>query len=231
MTATEAQHLPSAPERGRSHTLLVATVALLILAVVELVELGDTPRAGDSGSQVVAWLRGHGEAVRWWAWAITVGVPVYGLVIALLRRFLPEPHRDMFLIGAIGVSVTSAVQAYFLAGLALHADRLEPATARTLLDIPIFWGPVLTGYTMLMIAPVTELALRSKAGLPRWLGVLGLVVFIEQAAETVTIFGSSGFTEPGGVMNIEVGGPLVIIWLVAFALWGSLRGRDTKPVG
>lgn len=230
MTATAAQDSPDAPERRGSRTLLAATVAVLVLASAQVVVLGDTPRAADSGAQIVAWLRGHGDAVRWWVWAITVGGPVYGLVIALLRRLLPAPHRDVFLIGAIGLGVTNAVQAYFWGGLALHADRLEPATARTLLDVAIYWGPVLTGQTMLMIAPVTQLALRGQAGLPRWLGVLGLVAFIEQAVETVTIFGSTGFTEPGGVMNMKVGALLLMVWFVAFALWGGLRGRQVNPV-
>ena len=78
---------------------------------------------------------------------------------------------------------------------------------------------------MMMIAPVTLLALRGQAGLPRWLGVLGLVAFLEQAVETATIFGSTGFTEPGGTMNNAVGPTLFIAWLFAFALWGGLRGR------
>ena len=229
MTAIPAQEIAPSERRG-SRTLLAAAVALLILGVAQVIVLGDTPPAVDSGAQVVAWLRGHAEAVRWWVWAITVGGSVYGLVIALLRRLLPAPHRDVFLIGAIGLGVTNAVQTYFWGGLALHADRLEAATARTLLDVAIYWGPVLTGQTMLMIAPVTLLALRARAGLPRWLGVLGLVVFIEQAAETVTIFGSTSFTAPGGAMNNEVGAPLFIVWLVAFAFWGSLRGRQADTV-
>src|SRR5262245_24907228 len=101
-------------------------------------------------------------------------------------------------------------------GLALHADRLEPAAARTVLDVAVFWGPVLTGATMTMIAPVTQLALRGRAGLPVWLGVVGAIAFAEQAVETVTIFGSNGFTEPGGAMNLLLGAGLVAAWLLAF---------------
>jgi hypothetical protein len=225
MTASTAQEASPPTQRRGSPILLAAAVGLLLLAAAQVVVLGDTPRAADSGAQVVAWLRGHGEAVRWWIWAITVGGPVYGLVIALLCRLLPAPHRDVFLIGGIGLGATNAVQTFFWGGLALHADRLEPATARTLLDVAIYWAPVVTGQTMLMIAPVTLLALRGHAGLPKWLGLLGLVVLLEQAVETVTIFGSTGFTEPGGTMNNTVGPTLFIAWLFAFALWGGLRGR------
>lgn len=217
--------------RVGSPALVAAAIALLILSVLEVVALGAAPRAADGGPQVVAWFREHRDAVRWWAWITTVISPVYAVVIALLRRLLPAPHRDVFLIGAIALGVANALQVWIWAGLALHADRLEPATARTLLDVAIFWAPVLTGATTTMMAPIALLALRSRAGLPRWLGVLSLVAFIEQAMETATIFGSTGFTEPGGPMNLQVGAPVTIVWLVAFALWGGLRGRQANGVG
>ena len=89
-------------------------------------------------------------------------------MIALLRRLLPAPHRDVFLIGAITYVVAGAVWTWTWGGLALHADRLEPATARTVLDVAVFFGPVLTGTTTTMMAPVTLLALRGRAGLQWW---------------------------------------------------------------
>ena len=76
-----------------------------------------------------------------------------------------------------------------------------------------------------MIAPVTVLALGGRAGLPRWLGVLGGVAVVEQAIETVTIFGTVGFTEPGGAMNLQLGAGLVLTWLLAFAVWAGVSGR------
>jgi hypothetical protein len=174
---------------------------------------------------VVAWFREHGNGVRWSVWASTVGAPLLALMFALMGRLLPPLHRDVFLIGAIAVVVTIAVQAWTLGGLALHADRLEPATARTVLDVVAFFGPVLTGATTTMMAPVTWLALRDQAGLPWWLGVLGAVAFVEQAVETVTIFGTTGFTEPGGAMNFQLGAALFGAWVAAFGVWGGLRGR------
>jgi hypothetical protein len=157
--------------------------------------------------------------------AVTVSTPPFAVMFALLHRLLPSPHRDVFLIGAVTFVATYAVQAWTWGGLALHADRLEPATARTVLDVAVFWGPVLTGATTTIIAPVTLLALRGHAGLPRWLGMLGTVVFVEQAIETITIFGSSGFTEPGGAMNLQLGAGLTATWMLPFAAWGGIRGR------
>src|SRR5579875_1014847 len=135
---------------------------------------------------------------------------------------VPAPRRGFR--GCSYVRVTYAKQAWRWAGLTLPAHQLEPATARTVLDVALFWGPVLTGATTTMIAPVTWLALRGQAGLPWWLGILGAAAFTEQAIETITIFGSLGFTQPGGPMNMELGGGLTLVWLLAFAFWAGLRG-------
>jgi hypothetical protein len=35
--------------------------------------------------------------------------------------------------------------------------------------------------------------------------MLGAVAFVEQAIQTITIFGSTGLTEPGGAMNLQLG--------------------------
>jgi hypothetical protein len=211
--------------QGASLALIGSAVAAAILYGAGVVALGTPPSAADTGAQVAAWFREHRDGVQWFVWAGTVASPLAALMFALMRRLLPPPHRDVFLIGAVAIVVTSAVQAWTWGGLALHADQLEPATARTVLDVSLFWGPVLTGATTTMMAPVTLLALRRRAGLPRWLGLLGAVAFVEQAVETITIFGSTGFTEPGGAMNLQLGAGLVWAWIVAFAVWGGVRGH------
>jgi hypothetical protein len=146
-------------------------------------------------------------------------------MIALLRRLLPSPHRDVFLVGGVILLGMGGVFSWTLAGLALHPDTLEPAIARTVLDVAIFFGPVLTGATTTMMAPVTLLALRRRADLPVWLGLLGLTAFVEQSIETITIFGSTGFTQPGGAMNLQLGAGLTLAWLLSFGFWGGLCGR------
>ncbi len=214
--------------RGRplaSRVLLGAAIAAGVLYVAGAVALGTPPHADDSGAQVVAWFREHGQGVRWYVWMLTIDGPLFAVVIALLRGALPTPHRDVFFVGALAFIASTTVQAWSWGGLALHANRLEPATARTVLDVAVFWGPVLTGSTMTMIAPVTLLALGRSAGLPLWLGMLGAVAFAEQAIETVTIFGSAGFTEPGGAMNLVLGASLVAGWLLAFAVWVGVRSN------
>jgi hypothetical protein len=209
-----------------SRSLIGSAVALAVVSLVGMGASGTTPATGDSGDRVVAWFLAHSSGVRWSVWAATASAPLFAVVVAILRQLLPPPHRDVFLIGGAALIVSIAVQSWFLGGLALHPDLLEPATARTALDIAAFFGPVLTGAWMTMIAPVTLLSLRGDGRLPKWLGILGAVTFLEQAIETVTIFGSAGFTEPGGAMNMQLGAAMAMVWFLAFALWAGARGLD-----
>ncbi len=208
-----------------SRALLAATAAYGILGAVALAAFGTLPAASETGPQLVTWFRENRDSVRWGVWAFTVATPPFALEVALLRRLLPEPHRDMFLVGAVAYMAAIAVWSWTWAGLALHVDQLDPVTTRTVLDVAVFFGPVLTGSTTTMMAPVTWLALGSQAGIPRWLGALGLVAFVEQAIETITIFGSTGFTQPGGAMNMQLGAGLTLAWILAFGIWGGMRGR------
>ena len=181
-------------------------------------------RTTESPARVVAWFSDHADAVRIYAWTATFGTLALAVVAGIVRSTLPPPFRDVFLLGAAAFIVETAVQAWCWAALALHANSLDAATARTILDVAIFWGPILTGATITMMAPVTLLAIRRReVGLPRWLGVLGVIAIVEQTIETVTIFGSQGFTEPGGAMNIQLGAGLVIAWVAVFAIWTVFR--------
>jgi len=166
--------------------------------------VGTFPAATETGDQLVAWFREKGESARLFVWAWTVAIPPLAVMVSCLRRQLPAPHRDVFLIGAVSYLIAIEIATWTWVGLALLADVLNPATTRTVLDVVIFLGPVLTGSTTTMMAPVTLLALLGQSRIPRWLGVLGFVTFLEQAVETITIFRSSGFTQPGGAMNMQL---------------------------
>src|SRR4051812_43571914 len=135
----------------RSTVLLAATIGFGVLYVAAGIVLGSTPDAGDSGQTVAAWFRDHDGQVRTWAWLLTLSGPLFATFAALVRSELPSPHRDVFFCGAIAFAAETAVQAWLWAGMAWHADQLDPATARTLLDVASFWGPVLTSTTVTML--------------------------------------------------------------------------------
>jgi len=82
--------------------------------------------------------------------------------------------------------------------------------------------------TVLMFGPIALLALQGKAGLPKWLGVVTLVAFVEQFVETITIFGRTGFIAPGGPMNLALGAWLTAIAFVCtgIAVAGAARDRE-----
>ncbi|MCU0314874.1 MAG: hypothetical protein MUC84_12550, partial [Solirubrobacteraceae bacterium] len=146
---------------------------------------------------------------------------------AIIRGLLPSPHRDVFLLGAAAFIIETAVQAWFWAGMALNPASLDPQTARLALSIVSFWGPILTGATMAMIGAVTALGLRSDPAIPRWLTVLGAIAFLQQAIETITVFGTSGFIAPGGTMNVVLGAGVTFIWLIGLVVWAARELRTT----
>jgi hypothetical protein len=213
----------------RSTLLLVATVGFGVLYLAASIALGSTPDARDSGQAVAAWFRDHDDNVRTWIWLLTLSAPLFATFAALIRAQLPAPHRDVFFFGAIAFAAETAVQGWLWAGMAWHASRLEPATARTLVDVASFWGPVLTSTTVTMLAPVVLLALQRQAGLPRWLGVVGAVALVEQLIETITIFGRHGFIAPGGPMNIYLGAGLVAVFLLGLGFTAA-RASDRAVV-
>jgi hypothetical protein len=202
----------------RSTLLLSVTIGFGVLYGAAAIVLGSPPEAGDSGQQVVSWFQDNDGQVRTWAWLLTLTGPLVAVFAALVRERLPAPHRDVFFFGAIAFAAETAVQAWIWAGMSWHAGQLEPATARTLLDVASFWGPVLTSTTITMLAPVVLLALGGRAGLPRWLGIVSAVALVEQLVETITIFGKHGFIAPGGPMNVELGAGLTAIALLGLGI-------------
>jgi hypothetical protein len=106
---------------------------------------------------------------------------------------------------------------------------LAPATARTLLDVADYWGPVLTSTTIMMLTPVVMASFGEDARLPRWLGGLAAVAVAEQLVETLTILGRKGFMAPGGPMNVIVGAGLVAVTLVALGFVVARLERTLPP--
>ena len=206
---------------------MTATIGLVILYVGGAVALGTPPDADDKGDAVVAWFRDNDSHVRWWVWFGVLTAIAFATFASLVRSRLPSPHRDVFFFGAIALAVETTLQSWIWAGLSWHPDQLDPATARTMLDVASFWGPVLTSTTILMLAPVALLALRGEARLPTWLGVLTGVTVAEQLVETITVFGDKGFTAPGGPMNLFLGAGLVVVSFVSLGVV-SARTLDAE---
>jgi hypothetical protein len=111
----------------------------------------------------------------------------------------------------------------------LHANTLDPGVARTVADVAVMFGPILTVADVIVAVPI---ALAAKAGrFPRWLGVLAAIFALEQFVETVTIIGGPGlFISPGGAMNMFLGGALFIVFFLALGVSTSLTNDAPTPV-
>lgn len=198
----------------RSTVLLVSTIGFGVLYLAASFALGTTPKTTDSGATVAAWFQRNSGHVRLWLWFLTLALPLFATFAALVRSALPPTFRDVFFFGAMTFAAETAVQGWLWAGLAWHASQLDPSTARTLLDVASYWGPVLNAATITTLVPVAVLGVRGLSGLPRWLGAVAMVALVEQLVETVTIFGQRGFIAPGGPMNLYLGAGLVAAaWL------------------
>lgn len=209
--------------------LIAAAIAAGGLYLVGAIALGAPPEAADSPRQVATWFGDHQEAARWYAWTAALGTLAFAVVAGIVRTLLPPAAGSVFLIGATAFVVETAVQAWFWGGLALHPGSLSAAGARSLLDVALFWGPVLTGATTTMIGAVTVLGLGGRPLVPRWLLVLGVVAFAEQAIESITVFGERGFTAPGGDMNLLLGAGLTAFWFAGLVVWAAARLGRPAP--
>lgn len=207
-----------------SRVLLIVAVATGLLYMVSFVFLGSSvPTVESSGREVLDWFTDHGTNALLYAWSaafVSLGLAVLG---GLFATTLPRPHRYIVFAGVLGYALTAQVQAWFWAGLAFHPQGLDPAAARTIFDIPQFWGPIVNGSTTAMAVAIIALGVGRSPIIPRWLMWLSVVFFIEQAVETVTVFGTSGFIAPGGPMNIYLGGIIGFVWAGGLVYWSMQR--------
>ena len=211
----------------QARVLVAAAVLLGALYLAGAVALGTPPNVTDSPERIAAWFLDNRDAARLYAWTAAFATVAVAILAAIIRGLLPAPHRDVFLLGAAAFVIETAVQAWFWGGIARDPASLDPATVRLGFSVLSFWGPILTGATMAMIGAVTVLGLRAQPAIPRWLTILGAIAFLEQAIETITVFGTSGFTAPGGAMNLRLGALVTLVWIVGLVVWaaGELRER------
>ncbi|KZL20928.1 hypothetical protein PsAD2_00920 [Pseudovibrio axinellae] len=203
-----------------SRVLLINILVTFSFYVSSFVALGNGfPTIDSGGDEVVQWFTKHGANARIYAWTaafFSLGLSIFaGQVSAVL----PKPHCFIFLAGVLGFALTAQVQAWFWAGLAYHPEGLDPVTARALFSITSYWGPLVNGSTTAMAVAIAALGFGRSSIIPNWLKWLSIVFFAEQAVETVTVFGSTGFIAPGGTMNVYLGGIIGFLWIAGVVRW------------
>ncbi|MBY6192002.1 hypothetical protein KUV22_16365 [Microbulbifer agarilyticus] len=207
-----------------SRILLLNILAAGAFYVAGFAVLGSGyPTIESSGREVIEWFSHNGADARIYAWTaafFSLGLAIFAAQVAAV---MPKPQRYIFFAGVLGFAITAQVQGWFWAGLSFHPQGLDAATARTLFQIPTYWGPLINGSTMTMAVAFIALGFGRKPIIPRWLTGLSVLFFVEQAIETVTVFGRSGFIAPGGPMNVYLGGIIGFLWVAGVVRWAMPR--------
>jgi hypothetical protein len=205
---------------------LLAAVAYVVASIASVFALPKAPDVTASGEALVRYYRDHGDTLRRATWLLTWALVPFVILMAHVRSFLSGLYRDVMLISVTMFVTTGTVWTWFNAGLALHAASLDPHVTRTLVDISVYFGPILTVTDVLLAGSIGLAAWRNDGGLPRWLAYISAVFALEQGIETITIFGKSGFIAPGGDMNFQLGAGLLIVWLIALGVATSGERSD-----
>lgn len=201
---------------------LLSALAFVALFIIGTAFLGTPLPVETSAAGTVAWLQAHQADVPVAVVCTALAVIPFLVIVAYVRKVLPDTYGYAFLAAAGAFSAQVMVSTWFLSGAALHADTIDPGTARALLDVGAYFGPVLTTTDVVMGGAVALAALKEGV-LPRWLGWLSAVFAIEQVAEMATIYGRTGFSAPGGGWNNLVGASLLMVWVLALGF--ALRKR------
>jgi hypothetical protein len=194
----------------------LAAIAFTLLFLGALLAVPPLPEIDRSGAEVVTHLAEHASALRVQALMFTLGSLALVVVLGHARTRLDGAAGYVFTIGSAVVITEVALEMWFTAGLALHANQLNPATARALLDVASMFGPILTVADIMVAVPIVLAARQGR--FPTWVGVLAAIFAIEQLLETATIIGGPGFASPGGVWNLWVGGTLFVVFFLALGL-------------
>lgn len=204
---------------------LLCAVAVLALYGTGTAFLGTPVKVEDSPAQAVAWLQKHHDDVPVMAMNYMLALVPFLVLVAWTRRALPAIYGYAFLAAAACFVAQSVIATWLVSGAALHADSIDPKTARALLDVGAYYGPMLTT-TDVVMAGAVALAVFQGSALPRWLGWISAAFVLEQLAETTTVYGTSGFAAPGGAWNLVLGAGFFLVWILALGFALSRSGQQ-----
>ena len=204
---------------------MIAGIAFAVLFTAALLVVPTLPGIDKPGYDIVAFVTAHSGAMRMQVLLGTFGALALVVVLGYARDRLAGPPGYVFTIGSALVLVEFFIAMWFSGGLALHPDQLGSSTARTITDIAMMFGPILTVADIMVAVPILLAANDSR--FPRWLGILAAVFAVEQLIETITMIGPpASFISPGGAMNFYLGGPLFIVFFLALGVALSLERPD-----
>ena len=114
---------------------LLAALAFAALFVAGQLVVPASPGLDASGAELVRYYAAHRDGIRLAAWLTTLAGALFVLLVAWLRARVDGIGRDVMLLGAAGIATQTVIRTWLPAGLALHADSLDPHIARIIADV------------------------------------------------------------------------------------------------
>lgn len=190
----------------------------VLIALTALLIVSPPPAAGASAREIATFYTVHGTAFMVGGYVCIAGEIFYLWFIAYLRRVLGQAeggvHQLSTLSFGAGVSVSTISFAVAGIGQTLPCLARDPSALSIL---KILSDIVDTGFTtifipaILLVGAASVVMLRTSI-LPRWVGILGLVIAVLQ------LFGSLSLAVmPGSFLTS--GGPSTIVAYLSLLLW------------
>lgn len=207
---------------------LAAAVAFAVLSVFAVIVVPPGPGVEKPGSDVVAHLGAHSGMIRLQALLAALALLALVVVIGHARERIDGPAGHIFVVGGALLVALVALRLWFAVGMALHADSLDPGTARVLADIAAMWFPLLAVAAILLAGPVLWAARRGV--FPQWMALIAAIFAVEQCVELLTVIGPVGsFIAPGGPMNVYLGGALYLLFPVTLGIAVAMPEQAEAP--
>jgi hypothetical protein len=208
---------------ARPHPLgILAGLAFFALTLIGFAVGGETPGIGDSPQEVVNFYRDHHDAQMWATFLVAFGTPFLGIFVAHLWAMLRAAGAPWAWTTLVAIGGSVAIAGFLLlAGVHLSiteaADKnYSPQSLRALhaLDNDLFF-PAAGGVALMMIG--AGVSLMRSALLPRWLGIVALVI------------GILGFTPAGFFAFLAAGLWIAIVSVVGFRVLSRGAAAAAPP--
>jgi hypothetical protein len=179
----------------RRLTRLMGWIGLGILATVVVVGVlnGNPPNEDASGATDVAWMNAH-STTRWaQVYVIAVGLTLVLVFAAQLRRVLHDTSDrrqvwpDLVLAAGIVFVASEVATSWVTTAFFVHAAHNHDTAMAHLANAVDHNDRIVLLYGLALLTATSGLAVVSGSSLPRWLGVISLVIGI------VCLLGPLGF--------------------------------------
>ena len=206
------------PGLASSRMAVQSAVLFSLLYVVGSLVVEAPPDVTASAGEIRDYFADHDSGLRASSLLfVLAGVPYLVFLVTLRRRIAARCTliADSAFAGGLLLGAAAAVATMGRLGLALNADELEPATARTVFDLLSYFEPVAVGPVLLLAGAVGLAALRQRV-LPGGVGWVSLAYAVYELVEAFTILGTDGAFAPGSTIN-SVGSLLFVPWALCVA--------------